>query len=315
VRAKIAFGAMAALGVVASVAIYTRSKPHGELPRPPEGSGAHLATGSQGGGSGSALETPWLSREATEQVVGKDGALGLVFAGVVLGGQAPTAAVRTRIADFARANDVAIDFELAGDKLVAVRFTVTFGGCCGYEGADKLGLRFQRPHFAAQEGQPEVWANEWTIALPDGTHASVDLRFARVSVRWERTITTQDLIERADALIGTDPATIKTAAGDRWRTIADGHRYLLEVPYPFMRYFGGPLSERFDLGVVVDIEGGTIHEVVMRFDNDDERIEPELDKLARARWGAPRIRDDDRVWRTRTRNVTRGYRTLKIGAP
>ena len=92
-----------------------------------------------------ARERPWLTREATAQIVTVDGSLGPLFAGVELGGPPPTPDVRARINAFARANQVEIELDVADDTLVAVRFAVSFGGCCGYEAADVLALRLGRP--------------------------------------------------------------------------------------------------------------------------------------------------------------------------
>src|SRR5687768_5811942 len=85
-------------------------------------------------------ETPWLSKEAASQIVGPGGTLGPLFANVMLGGLAPSAEERARIAEFASANRVKIDLEVDDDELVAIRFDVTYGGCCGYEGAEVLAL-------------------------------------------------------------------------------------------------------------------------------------------------------------------------------
>lgn len=64
-------------------------------------------------------EQPWLSADATAQIVSADGLPGPLFV-------------------------VAIDLEIRDGGLTAIRFAVTYGGCCGYEAADKLGLRLGR---------------------------------------------------------------------------------------------------------------------------------------------------------------------------
>jgi hypothetical protein len=259
-----------------------------------------------------ALERPWLTREAAAQIVGPGGSLGPVFSDVELGGPAPAPVVRTRIAEFARANGIDIDFEVIDGELAAVRFAVTFGGCCGYEGADTLARRFDRPRAQSCCGCDLDWVNDWTVALEDGIHVRGRVRVNRVEVRWERTATMAELLDRADSVIGKARARVRASAGDRWTELEPGQRYLLEVPYPFARRndFGAlvKLEARDDLGLQVMVEHGRIAEVsfVLR-DIDDADDVRELSTTLRARWGQPRIVGNEPktlAWRTPARSIT-----------
>src|SRR5262245_49912682 len=63
-------------------------------------------------------EVPWLSREATNQIIGGDAMPGPLFDDLLLGSPVPAAA-RDRIAAFARDNDVEIDLEEVDGYLAA----------------------------------------------------------------------------------------------------------------------------------------------------------------------------------------------------
>ena len=180
------------------------------------------------------LERPWLTREAAAQIVGPAGSLGPLFSDVELGGPAPAPVVRTRIAEFARANGIDIDFEVIDGELVAVRFAVTFGGCCGYEGAVTLARRFGRPRTQSCCGCTPDWVDDWTVALEDGVHVRGRVRVNRVAVRWERTATMAELLDRAESVIGKARARVRASAGDHWTELEPGHRSLLEVSYPLL---------------------------------------------------------------------------------
>jgi hypothetical protein len=257
------------------------------------------------------LERPWLTREAAAQIVGPAGGLGPLFSDVELGGPAPAPGVRARIAAFARANHVDLDFEVVADELVAVRFAVTFGGCCGYEGADGLARRFDRPRTQACCGCTVDWVDDWTVALEDGVHVRGRVRVNRVEVRWERTITLAELLDRAERVIGEPRARVRATAGDRWTELDPGHRALLELPYPFARTnaFGAPvkLDARDDLGLQVVVEHGRIAEVSFALGAIDDEAGRELATVLRARWGRPRSvghESNTLAWRSPGRSVT-----------
>ncbi len=258
-----------------------------------------------------ALERPWLTREAAAQIVGPDGGLGPIFAGAELAGPAPAPAIRARVAAFARAHAVDIDFEVVDDELVAVRFAVTFGGCCGYEGADALARYLDRPRTQRCCTCPPDWFNDWSVALEGGVQLRVRVRVNRVEARWEHTLTVADLVDRADRVIGKPRAHVREAAGDRWTDLELGRRALLEAPYPFdqNRYRSEPatLDGRDDLGLQVAIERGRISEVSFAMHDLDGDARDELSKILRAKWGRPRVissKPKTLAWRARGRNIT-----------
>jgi hypothetical protein len=244
-----------------------------------------------------AHERPWLSPEAAKQVVGERGELGPLFADVTLGGSAPSRDTRDRIAAFARANNVDIRFEVADDELRAVRFAVTYGGCCGYEGADGLARRLQRPrkYDCCDCPSPPDWYDDWNATIDDGTTARVHVHINRVEVRWEATATLPEVLDRAEQLIGMDKASVRAAAGDRWTELVPGVQYRLELPFKF-----GGGSERGDLGLRVTTERGRITEVAFA---TRDRIE---DDVLHARWGRPHVsaETDAHTWRTHGRVIT-----------
>src|SRR5688572_21412806 len=109
------------------------------------------------------VETPWLSKEAATHILDGEANLGPLFEDVMLGAPVSPEA-RAKIAAFARENNVAIDLETIEGDLAAIRFAVTFGGCCGYEGADVLALRLGRPDTSNCCGCQETWIDDWSIA-------------------------------------------------------------------------------------------------------------------------------------------------------
>jgi hypothetical protein len=166
------------------------------------------------------IESPWLTHEAAAELIGPDGTLGPLFAEVTLGGLAPEPEVRAQIDEFARANGVQVRFEIVDDELVAIRLDVSFGGCCGYEGADVLALRLQRPStgrcFPIYFGQHDTWINDWSRS-EDGINMHASVRVNRVAVRWERDDTLPELLERADRLVGVTTAAVRGPARARDR--------------------------------------------------------------------------------------------------
>lgn len=247
------------------------------------------------------LETPWLTPEAAAEIVAPGGGLGPLFAGVTLGGLAPSPAVSARIAEFARAHDVDIDLEIVDDEVAAVRFEVMYGGCCGYEGADALGRRLGRPKTDTCCGCDESWIDDWAMSAEDGVHVRGRIRVNRVSVRWEPELTLGGLVERADALLGADRVAVAKAAGDRWIEIEPNRQYQLDVPYPFDKY---RMIRPGELGLQVIAAAGKIVEISFSARVDEEDGARRLAKLMRSRWGAARVRDDSWTWRTSDRTVS-----------
>jgi hypothetical protein len=253
-------------------------------------------------------ERPWLSREATRQIVGPEGGLGPLFSNVELGGLAPAPEVRARITEFARANDVEIRFEVVAGELVAVRFAVTFAGCCGYEGADTLGRQLGRARTESRWDSGPDWADDWVVTLADGVHVRGHIHVNRVEVRWERAANLAEVLDRAESVLGKTRASVRESAGDRWTEVMQD-RYLFEVPYPFfmMESFAVPVSliGRDDLGLRVETERGRVAQVsfALRYLEDTDEVAATL----RARWGRPRVVASDPktwTWRTRDREIT-----------
>ncbi len=233
-----------------------------------------------------AYDPQWLTKAAAAQVIGEDGSPGPLFAGVYLGGPTPDATVRARIADFARRNHVAIDLVIADDTVQAIHFDVTFGGCCGYEAADVLALRLQRPHtgWCCVCGG-DRWIDDWAITNDAGVYTRARVRVNRVAVRWERALSVPELVERADSLLGADIHALARSSGDRLTQLA-GDDYQLEVPYPDAPY-GEDLRTRN--GLALHAERGRVVEVstsVRALDDDTSRA---LAAVLRARRKAGRI--------------------------
>jgi hypothetical protein len=275
--AQVWLGAMVAASVLV-VATSRRSEPEPEkpIPRAP-------------------LERPWLTPDAAAQIIGADGSLGPLFEGVELGGPAPSPTVRARIAAFASAHNVSIDLEVAEGTLTAVRFDVTFGGCCGYEGADVLARRLGRPRLGGGcMGTEPYWVDDWGIAGEDGIHVRARVRVNRVMVRWERQLGVVELLERADRLLGANAVEVARDAGDRWIEIEANRRYRLETPYPI-----DPLRRWHpdDMGIQVVVASGRIIELSFSVHDEDGHSTRRL----RKHWGRPKIIDEMRTWRTSDR--------------
>jgi hypothetical protein len=240
------------------------------------------------------LEAPWLTREAAAEIIGPGGSLGSLFDGVTLGGTPPLPAVRARIDEFARGNNVTIDLEIVDEEVAAVRFEVMYGGCCGYEGADALAARMGRPKTGGGcMGVERGWVDDWAIALDEGVYVRARVRVNRLLVRWERVTTLEGLLERADRLLGADRGAVGSVARDRWIEIDPG-RYRLEVPYPFFgsRWF----SEYWPvLGIQVEVDRRRIVEVSFSIRDRDQELE-RVHAVFRSHWGRPRIRDGGETW-------------------
>jgi hypothetical protein len=241
-------------------------------------------------------ETPWLSKEAAAQIVGAEGALGPLFHDLTLGGMAPSPEARARIADFAARNHVAIDLVVSDDELVAIRFDVSYAGCCGYEGAEVLALRANRPSVGGGcMGGPPRWLNNWAIAHDDGIYmrASVDLN--RVVFRWERAWTLDEVLSRADEVLGADTAKVASSAGDRLRLVRG--RTMLEVPYRFNEYWA--VAEDEQLGLEITEENGRVAELTFAV----RAVDGDMVKALRAHWGRPKVEGSLMTWKKRDRII------------
>jgi hypothetical protein len=277
------FGAML-VGTVGVLAITPRQRP----PAPPAKAPR-------------AYERPWLTREAADQIVNRDGGLGPLFADVSLGGPAPSPATRARITEFARVNRVEIRFEVQDGDLAAIRFAVTFGGCCGYEGADTFARRLQRPREETCLDCEYEWVNDWGTATGDGTYLTARVRVNRVEVRWEPEASLAELLERAESVVGQDCASVQTSAGDRWIE-RDADRAVLEVPFPFTRGYDYGRPE--NRGLRLTTKHGRITDVMLQLRVPGDGA-PMAD-LMRKRWGRPQIFTSDRetlVWQTRGHHI------------
>lgn len=260
-------------------------------------------------------ERAWLTPEAASEVFGAPGELGPLFEGVVLGGPAPSPEARARIAAFARANNVEIDLDMVDGTLAAIRFDVTFGGCCGYEGADVLARRLGRPRTYECCGCSSDWVDDWTFSN-DSMHMRARVRVNRVAVRWEKTISLPELLDRAEALLGQNAEAVAVAAGDKW--LDDRGTHLLDVPYPVVP--SRIASSAAELGLEVTTDAGRISDVKFAV---SDRAEPgRVEVLAaarRARWGRPRGPRDRWTWRRADRvitaDVTEGPVSIRISTP
>jgi hypothetical protein len=225
-------------------------------------------------------EKPWLSREAERQLISGTHP-GPLFDEIALAGPAPSKEVRAKIAAFAKQHAVDIDLEVENDTLVAIRLAVTYGGCCGYEGADKLGLRLRRPYTSVCCGCEEQWIDDWALS-DEVVHLRVSIRVSRIELRWQRALSAPEVLAQADALLGMSPADLKSL-----REVSANHEYLLELPLPETGppdvEPGARLRGRHDLGLVVRLDdGGKIAEVSTMFHElHREQLAAELTR----RWG------------------------------
>ena len=251
------------------------------------------------------VERPWLSHEDAAQLVDEDGALGPLFAGIDLGGRAPTPEQRAKVEAFARAHSLSIDFRVAHDELVAVHLDITYGGCCGYEGADWLANRLGRwsTGVCCMCGE-DTLTNDWAHAFDDGIHLRGRVRVNRVEATWAQQLTPEELIERADALIGKQRDQVALAPTESWHPLGNGY-YRLELPYAPMQnhvplgsgWLAGP---RGDLGIIVHAERGTIVDVTIDAEANLEAFE----RAVTARYGHRR---PDETWRRGGRVVRHDF--------
>lgn len=243
-----------------------------------------------------APETPWLSKDAAAQIVGEDGTPGPLFANLVLGGLAPSAEERARIAAFAKDNRVKIDFEVDDDQLVAIRFDVTYGGCCGYEGAEVLALRARRPTVGGGcMGGEELWVSHWSYAHEDGIHVDARVDHNRVMLRWERTMTTDDVLARASDLLGADTAHLARTQKDRWQARGP-QRFSLSLPYEIDDWSYENLR---DASISITEHRGRVDELTLTVTDREHEIGDAL----KARWGRPSVNGSTWTWRKADRVI------------
>jgi hypothetical protein len=242
----------------------------------------------------------WLSKEAAAQIFGGEkGGLGPLFAGMWPGSTAPSKEATDRIAAFARAHNVEIDLDIENEELVAIRFSVVFGGCCGYQGADILALRLGRPKTSECCGCANEWVDDWAISTEDGgLHVRTSVRVNRVKVRWQKALTVPQILERADGLVGKHASQVaRTVPSDRWRETEPG-LFLLELPFPNAEHWnywpGGGLKNRTDLGLIAKVENGIVVGVsgqLRHLDHEEMRV------ATKSRWGKwPREADEGWTW-------------------
>ena len=248
-------------------------------------------------------EEAWFPQEAAAEVFGAQGEPGPLFAGVTLGGPAPADAVQQRIEKFAKANHVEIDLQVIEDHLAAIHFSVTYGGCCGYEAADVLGRRLGRPTWSNCEGCTETWINNWTNAV-DGVFISASVNVNTVTVRWEHTQTLEQVIDRAQQLVGADVEPVAVAAKDAWHNL-EHHQFLLEVPWADARPQDIPPAnrERKELGYSGTTDGDWRIREISFFarDLDEESLI--------TRWGRPKKAGDVWTWKKPDRLITADFNT------
>lgn len=215
-------------------------------------------------------EKPWLSREAAAQLVSDGGGPGPLFDSLDLGGSAPSPEARAKIDEFAQKNHVEIHLDVADDSLAAIRVGVTFPGGFGYEGADVFALRLRRPSRGGgcTGPWPAEWIDNWVISREDGLHVRAQVHVNHVDVRWERTATSDELVDRAQELLGKDIAKVRAVLGDRL-VERYAHHYLLEAPLPNTGWYdGSPLDS--DLGFEIETHAGHIVVVTVAMRNSDD---------------------------------------------
>ena len=244
---------------------------------------------------------PWLAPEMATQIIGDTGSLGPLFADVHLGGPGPSPATRARIEAFARAQHVDIDLDVADGALVAVRFGVTYSGCCGYEGADTLARRLQRPSTGGCcVCGPERWVDDWKLATDDGLEATARVRVNRVEVRWRHMLPLAELLARGEAMIGRRASDVGLAVGADWSETGDG-QFVAALPYASRSSLPYVALRSEDRGLRVVAEARRIVEVSFTVpDGQGDALSTAL----RARWSAPRVRETTWQWERGGHRIT-----------
>jgi hypothetical protein len=228
---------------------------------------------------------------------------GPLFEGITLGGSEPSKEIRERIAALARALDGALDVEVAADELVAVRGRGKVGGGCGDAGNDLLARRLGQPNNGGGCGMPKFFYDTWAIASEDGTHLRAAVHVNRLDVRWERTLSFDELVSRAEKMLGADRGTLADDGDDRWIELESGKRYVLELPYEYTKSWQARAlpSER---GIQLVTDRRIVTEVTFLTTHEREQL--------RAKWGRPRnAAADDWVWYRGDRTITAVFDGMK----
>jgi len=239
-----------------------------------------------------ATERPWLTRDAQDQLIGPDGSLGPLFDSVTLGGPPPSPEARATIAQFAKANGVAIQLEVTDETLAAIRLTISFGGCCGYEAVDVLAMRLSRARTFPCCDCGGEWVDNWTFAPEPSVHVRAHVHVNTIELRWEPMLSTGDALGVLDGVVGSRVKRLARSAGDRLVELAP-RSYRYEAPYDVTEY-----EYRPDWGMHLSTYLGVVAQASLDVTDDD------VPALLRARWGRPRIEGSEWVWRRPERTVT-----------
>lgn len=243
------------------------------------------------------IEAPWLTREASAQLIGPGGTLGPLFAGVILGGAVPPAPIRERIAAFAAEHDVDIDLEIAEGNVVAVAVGVTFDGGFGYEGADVLALRMRRPSSGVCcVCGPDTWYDDWGIGFADGTYVHARVRVNRVEARWVPTMSQAQAVTLAESLLDARMSDVRRRVGERlWER--DG---LAKIEVPFATIGDDPLViPHGDFAIELVVEDGRVADVSVGLRGYGDEQARANQRLIIDRFGRPRKhRNEHSTWWT-----------------
>ncbi len=251
-------------------------------------------------------EKPWLSREATAQLIAPGGMLGPLFAGVIVGGAEPPAPIRERIAAFATEHDIDIDLNVDDGMVSAVTIGVTYDGGYGYQGADVLALRMQRPNSGVCcVCGPDTWYNDWGIGLADGTYLHARVIVNRVEARWVAGISTTDVLALAESLVGLRMSDLRTRLGDR---MFDRHKDYPEIEIPYAN-----TSSREPLAIaygdyamkIMSTADGHVGDVSVRLRGWDDAGDEANKRIVLAQYGRPRReRNEPTLWSWRRNGYT-----------
>src|SRR3569623_3171613 len=233
-------------------------------------------------------ERPWRTRVAQDQLIGLDGGPGPLFAGLTLGGPAPSPEQSAAIAQFENANGGVIHLDVRDDTLGAIRLSITFGGCCGYEAVDVLGMRLSRPRvYDCCDCSDYTPQDDWAFEPVVGVHARFHTHVNTLTVRWEPALTNEEVLDAAEAMFGESIDKLKRASGHRIRE-AEPHEYVVELPYDAPR---PPFEGRPSIGMHVSTHAGAVREVSLELIGDppaDVEYAP-VEKVLRKRYGRPHV--------------------------
>jgi len=236
-------------------------------------------------------EKPWLTREAAAELVAPGGRPGTLFAGVILGGSEPPAPIRERIAAFATQHGIDIELEMNEGNVTAIRATVIYDGGFGYEGADMLGLRFERPAYGGC-GSGHTWINDWSLALGSGVYARVSIRVNRVEIVWGPTLPVDEVLARAESLLGKSASELRRSLGDRFHA-TDTYSASVEIPLDLVSFPDENSERAYVLSghhrTRIHIVEGRAAMVLLDLDNFTSEAEANTRRALDARWGRPRV--------------------------